>query len=167
MTGESPKKGQWLARVFSFRRFSSFMSLTEVGLMPGTEEGSKDAPAMERLKPYAFLGLQTSLGNYQVWVAMTEISDVDFARRLRNGTGSDPTASGATRVAGSQNFKAKIFALIPTDRDCLHCARPHRQQAGTGSARTCGGAGVDGPCPSSSFSVGLTEPEMAQLPTLS
>jgi hypothetical protein len=33
------------------------------------------------------------------------MEDKDFARRLRKGTGADTTASGATRVAGSVNFK--------------------------------------------------------------
>jgi len=72
-----------------------------------------NALAMERLKAAAFLGLQTSPGNYQAWVAMTEAPDDDFARRLRKGTGADPTASGATRVAGSLNFKEKYAPGFP------------------------------------------------------
>jgi len=73
-----------------------------------------DAPAMERLKPAAFLGLETSSGNYQAWIAMNETpEDDDFARRLRKGTGADPTASGATRVAGSLNFKEKYAPAFP------------------------------------------------------
>src|SRR5580658_4354338 len=31
-----------------------------------------DAPAMEHLKPAAFLGLETSPGNYQAWIAMAK-----------------------------------------------------------------------------------------------
>jgi hypothetical protein len=72
-----------------------------------------DAPALERLKPAAFLGLQTSPGNYQAWIAMNETPDDDFARRLRKGTSADPTASGATRVAGSLNFKEKYAPGFP------------------------------------------------------
>lgn len=72
-----------------------------------------DAQAMERLKPVAFLGLQTSPGNFQAWIAMTENPDGDFPRRLRKGTGADPTASGATRVAGSLNFKEKYAPVFP------------------------------------------------------
>jgi len=72
-----------------------------------------DALAMERLKPAAFLGLQTSPGNYQAWIAMNETPDDDFARRLRKGTGADPTASGATRVAGGLNFKTKYAPAFP------------------------------------------------------
>src|SRR5580658_3408631 len=47
-----------------------------------------DAPAMERLKPVAFLGLKTSPGNYQAWIAMNENPDDDFPRRLRKGAGA-------------------------------------------------------------------------------
>jgi hypothetical protein len=37
----------------------------------------------------------------------------DFARRLRKGAGADPTASGATRVSGSLNFKTKYAPAFP------------------------------------------------------
>jgi len=70
--------------------------------------------AMERLKPAAFLGLETSPGNYQAWVAIAAgQADKDFARRLRKGAGADDTASGATRVAGSLNFKDKYAPDFP------------------------------------------------------
>jgi hypothetical protein len=43
---------------------------------------------LERVRPAAFLGLQTSPGNYQAWVAIpARASDKDFARRLRKGAG--------------------------------------------------------------------------------
>ena len=68
---------------------------------------------LERLKAAAFLILATSPGNHQVWVAMPECA-LDFARRLRQGSGADPHASGATRVAGSVNFKRKYAPDFPT-----------------------------------------------------
>jgi hypothetical protein len=69
---------------------------------------------LERVKPVAFLGLETSPGNYQAWVALPAGgADKDFARRLRMGTGADDTASGATRVAGSLNFKDKYAPDFP------------------------------------------------------
>ena len=37
----------------------------------------------------------------------------DFARRLRKGTGADPSASGATRISGSLNFKTKYAPAFP------------------------------------------------------
>src|SRR5882762_6108135 len=41
-----------------------------------------DAAAIERVKPAAFLCLQTSPGNNQAWVAMQpDLADGDFARR--------------------------------------------------------------------------------------
>jgi hypothetical protein len=44
---------------------------------------------------------------------MAGLEDKDFARRLRKGTGADATASGATRVAGSFNFKDKYAPNFP------------------------------------------------------
>ena len=46
------------------------------------------------------------------WIAVSGASlpaqeAKDFARRLRKGTGADLTASGATRVAGTSNYKRK------------------------------------------------------------
>jgi hypothetical protein len=72
------------------------------------------APAtLPRLAPAVFLTLQTSPGNFQAWLAMDGTEDKDFSRRLRKGAGADATASGATRVAGSLNFKAKYAPDFP------------------------------------------------------
>jgi hypothetical protein len=65
------------------------------------------------LAPAVFLTLETSPGNFQAWVALPSMPDKDFARRLRKGTGADATASGATRVAGSLNFKDKYAPSFP------------------------------------------------------
>ncbi|MGH7171541.1 MAG: hypothetical protein ACRELG_14795, partial [Gemmataceae bacterium] len=65
-----------------------------------------------RLRPASFLILRTSAGNYQAWVAVAD-GDADFARRLRKGVGADLTASGATRVSGSLNFKEKYAPAFP------------------------------------------------------
>jgi hypothetical protein len=67
----------------------------------------KTAAAPAKVKPVAFLALHTSPGNHQAWIAVSDPGDADFARRLKKGAGADPTASGATRVAGSVNFKDK------------------------------------------------------------
>ena len=71
------------------------------------------ADQLSRVAPAVFLALQTSPGNFQAWVAMPAAEDKDFARRLRKGTGADPTASGATKVAGSLNFKDKYAPDFP------------------------------------------------------
>jgi hypothetical protein len=66
--------------------------------------------------PVAFLVLNTSPGIFQAWVAIANESgatDADFARRLRKAAGADPTASGATRVVGTANFKAKYAPACP------------------------------------------------------
>jgi hypothetical protein len=71
-----------------------------------------DDTAAARLRPVSFLTLRTSPGNYQAWVAVTD-ADAGFARRLRKGAGADLSASGATRVSGSVNFKEKYAPAFP------------------------------------------------------
>jgi hypothetical protein len=72
----------------------------------------------EHLRPLestAFLTLETSPGNHQAWVAVSGLNDAkDFSRRLRKGAGADATASGATRVAGTLNYKRKYHSDFPT-----------------------------------------------------
>lgn len=73
-----------------------------------------DAAALERVGAAAFLILATSPGNHQAWVAVSGAPDKDFARRLRKGTGADASASGATRLAGTVNYKRKYEPGFPT-----------------------------------------------------
>lgn len=68
---------------------------------------------LERVRPAAFLVLQTSPGNHQAWVAV-EGGDREFASRLKKGTHADLTASGSVRVAGSFNYKRKYAPNFPT-----------------------------------------------------
>ena len=83
------------------------------------------ADMLARLAPAVFLILKTSPGNFQAWIAITGAEDKDFARRLRKGTGADATASGATRVAGSLNFKDKYAPKFP--RVAIEQAQPGRK----------------------------------------
>jgi RepB DNA-primase from phage plasmid len=76
------------------------------------------------LAPAVFLALETSPRNFQAWVALSPLADKDFGRRLRKGTGADTTASGATRVAGSLNFKDKYAPDFP--RVAIHVAHVGR-----------------------------------------
>jgi hypothetical protein len=69
--------------------------------------------ALESVRSAAFLILTTSAGNHQAWIAVRE-GGPDFARQLRRGSGADPSASGATRVAGSMNFKRPYAPDFPT-----------------------------------------------------
>jgi hypothetical protein len=68
---------------------------------------------LDRVKSAAFLVIETSPGNFQVWVAAACKPDKELARRLRKGVGADPSASGATRVAGSANYKQKYAPNFP------------------------------------------------------
>ncbi|MCX6359212.1 MAG: DNA-primase RepB domain-containing protein [Armatimonadetes bacterium] len=74
--------------------------------------------ARARVEPVSFLSLQTSPGNYQAWIALSEIREPDSGRRVRASVGADPSASGATRVAGSNNFKAKYAPTFPIVAIC-------------------------------------------------
>ena len=79
-----------------------------------------DAAGLGRVGEAAFLTLETSPGNHQAWVAVSGLSTPeeakDFARRLRKGAGADHSASGATRVAGTTNYKRKYEPDFPTVR---------------------------------------------------
>jgi hypothetical protein len=70
-------------------------------------------PEIDRLVPVSLVVLETSPANYQAWVAV-EGPDPGLHRRLRQGTGADPFASGASRIAGSRNFKARYAPHFPT-----------------------------------------------------
>jgi len=70
--------------------------------------------AADRLRPVAFLGLETSPGNHQAWIALTaEEADKHLVRRLKKGTDADAGATGAVRIAGSINFKEKYAPDFP------------------------------------------------------
>lgn len=76
-----------------------------------------DEPQMKRAGEAAFLTLQTSPGNHQAWIAVSGLAPgeetKEFARRLRKGAGADPSASGATRIAGTTNYKRKYEPDFP------------------------------------------------------
>jgi len=82
-----------------------------------------DRTKADRVAAHAFMVIRTSAGkdgtgNYQAWVALNDAppekeAAKDFARRLRKGAGADRTASGATRIAGSLNFKNKYAPAFP------------------------------------------------------
>ena len=72
-----------------------------------------NSAAIERVKPLAFLTLDTSPGNHQAWLALTGPLPEDFATRVRKGSGADRSASGATRTAGSYNFKTRHAPDFP------------------------------------------------------
>lgn len=71
-----------------------------------------NADAAAQVTPHAFMVLCTSPANFQAWVAISDATP-DFARRLRKGAGADPSASGATRISGSLNYKSKYAPSFP------------------------------------------------------
>ena len=79
---------------------------------------------LPRIAPAQFLCIRTSpgidgAGNYQAWLAMRVPQlrhldeDREFSRRVRKGAGADLNASGATRLAGSRNFKDRYAPDFP------------------------------------------------------
>jgi RepB DNA-primase from phage plasmid len=71
-----------------------------------------DAAKVKRVEDMAFLILRTSPDNFQAWLAAVDAAD-DLARRLKAGVGADKGASGATRIAGTVNWKAKYAPDFP------------------------------------------------------
>jgi hypothetical protein len=71
--------------------------------------------SLARIAPAAFLVLQTSPKGIQAWVAVQN-APRGFVARLKEGTGADREASGATRVAGTANFKPAYAPDFPTVR---------------------------------------------------
>jgi hypothetical protein len=81
----------------------------------------KTAEQLERVRPAAFIIHATSPGNYQAWVAVSGVPEDKEAfrplmRRVRKAVGvnaNDKSASHATRLAGTENFKTKYGPDYP------------------------------------------------------
>jgi hypothetical protein len=77
------------------------------------------AEQLDRVRPAVFIIHATSPGNYQGWIAVSGVSEgkdafKEFARRVRKKVGAnDKSASHATRVAGTENFKPKYVPDYP------------------------------------------------------
>lgn len=78
---------------------------------------------VEQAEPFGFRTIETSPGNYQVWLAVKG-APATFAAELKRQLGADVGANGATRLAGSLNVKPQYFPTLPTVR--LVSARPGR-----------------------------------------
>jgi hypothetical protein len=73
-----------------------------------------------QIEPYAFITSCTSPGNGQVWLAVADgpkESEKEaakaFRKRIRRGAGADKSATGATRISGSLNFKPHYSPQFP------------------------------------------------------
>jgi hypothetical protein len=80
--------------------------------------------ALLRASAAMFLHIETSPGKHQAWLALPGTHDRQLARRVRRGAGSDPTASGATKIAGSLNIKTRYAPDYP--RVAIRAAQPGR-----------------------------------------
>lgn len=74
---------------------------------------------LDRVRPVAFIIHATSPGNHQAWIAISGLPDGQeafkvFMRRVRKAVGgNDKSASGTTRLAGTENFKRKYIPDFP------------------------------------------------------
>lgn len=75
---------------------------------------------LERVRPAAFIMHVTSPSSHQAWIAVSGLPEgkeafKEFMRRVRKAVGSnDKSASHATRLAGTENFKTKYAPSFPT-----------------------------------------------------
>jgi len=78
------------------------------------------AKQLDRVRPAVFIIHATSPGNYQAWIAVSGVPEgkepfKEFMRRVRKAVGgTDKSASHATRLAGTENFKLKYAPDYPT-----------------------------------------------------
>jgi RepB DNA-primase from phage plasmid len=78
-----------------------------------------DLKSLDRLRPAAFLIHATSPNNYQAWITVSDAPKgkeqfKEFVRRIRKAIGeNDKSASHATRIAGSENFKLAYSPSFP------------------------------------------------------
>jgi hypothetical protein len=70
---------------------------------------------VDKVHAHSFLVLETSQANFQAWLAVKG-ADSNIARLIKKTAGADPNASGATRLAGSYNFKPKYAPDYPRVR---------------------------------------------------
>src|ERR1700685_4096513 len=72
---------------------------------------------LDRVRPVAFLTVQTSPGNNQAWIAVPSFgNDQDrknFTRRVKKQVTADSSATGSVRLAGTSNFKVKYIGNFP------------------------------------------------------
>lgn len=71
---------------------------------------------LKQVQDARFLTIETSPNNFQSWIAISKAERTDekeIARVLRRISGADTSASGATRLAGTRNFKDKYAPDYP------------------------------------------------------
>jgi hypothetical protein len=79
-----------------------------------------NAEQLDCVRPAVFIIHATSPGNHQAWIAVSGVPEgkeqfKEFMRRVRRAVGgTDKSASHATRVAGTENFKTKYAPAFPT-----------------------------------------------------
>ena len=79
----------------------------------------KTQKQLDQVRPAACIIHETSPGNYQAWIAVSGLQEgkesfIEVMRRVRQAVGgNDKSASHATRLAGTQNWKVKYLPDPP------------------------------------------------------
>jgi hypothetical protein len=79
----------------------------------------KTQEQLERVRPAVCIIHETSPGSHQAWIAVSGVPAgkeefKEFMRRVRKAVGgNDKSASHATRLAGTENWKAKYLPSPP------------------------------------------------------
>jgi hypothetical protein len=79
-----------------------------------------NADQLDRVRPAVCIIHATSPGSHQAWIAVSGLPEGKeafkrFVRRVRQAVGgNDKSASHATRIAGTENFKTKYAPHFPT-----------------------------------------------------
>jgi hypothetical protein len=73
------------------------------------------AENVQSVKEFAFIVIETSRGNFQAWLCVTDAGETT-ARQLRETTGADLHASGAVRLCGTVNHKKEYAPHFPAVR---------------------------------------------------
>jgi hypothetical protein len=106
----------------------------------------KTQEQIDRVRPAAFIIHETRAGNRQAWIAVSGVPEgkeefKEFTRRVRRAVGAnDKSASHATRLAGTENWKTKYLPNPPTVTILEANLTPHVAQ----NLGRRGGSAIDG-----------------------
>jgi len=97
------------------KRLNVIVRPSAAGMLSLIQLDDLSASQLDRVRRFSFLVLETSAENFQAWAAVTDASP-ETIRRVKKAAGADLNASGATRLAGSYNFKSKYAPNYPRVR---------------------------------------------------
>jgi hypothetical protein len=90
-----------------------------------------DGAKVDKLKHHGLVGVQTSPGNHQLWLAVTGAPQTkderkDFALRLNRGVGADHRANREGAHCGFCELQATAWSEFPDRANRISQQRPYR-----------------------------------------